>query len=78
MASCCVADQFCTDAANFEGANARAVCFVCGLPVCLMCSTRRQYKHYGRVRLCNECQIEYDGNDKRVMARLYRLAARQG
>jgi hypothetical protein len=27
-----------------------------------------------RVRLCNNCQVEYDGNDRRVMRRLHRLA----
>lgn len=73
--SCNVADQFCTARANLEGANTKAMCFACGLPVCLNCSSIRVYWHYGRVRLCNNCQVDIDGNDNRVMARLRRLAS---
>lgn len=72
--TCCVADKFCTAAANYENSNARAVCFACGDFVCTKCSSRRNYFNYGRVRLCNNCQELFDGNDKRVMARLAKLA----
>lgn len=72
--SCCIVDQFCTAPANVERPNARGVCFACGRPVCSMCSTMRKYHDFGRVRLCNECQIDLDGNDGRVMRRLYHLA----
>lgn len=72
---CCVADQFCLAAANFEYIPLiKTTCFACGQTVCRNCSSIRTYLHFGKVRPCNECQIEYDGNDKRVMRRLYRLA----
>lgn len=72
--ACHVADQFCTAAANFTWAFCRGVCYRCGLPVCAKCSTRRKYLHYGRMRICNDCQTEIDGNDNRVLARIYRMA----
>lgn len=73
--SCCIADQFCEAAANFEERpRLRTKCFACGLTVCSKCSSIRKYLNYGKQRLCNNCQIEHDGNDKVVMRRLYRLA----
>lgn len=73
---CAVADQFCLAAANFEPPQAAlGVCYRCGMPVCSKCSTRRKYLHYGLKRLCNNCQI---GNEKRVRARLYRMAGYPG
>ena len=73
--TCSVVDQFCISPANLAPPiNVRGRCFSCGQPVCHKCSTKRKYKHYGVVRLCNHCQIEEDGNDKRVMARIYRMA----
>lgn len=73
--TCAVADQFCTDAANFEGAWARAECFCCGLAVCTKCSSKRRYQGVKR-RVCNDCQVSYldDGSEARVMARMRRLA----
>jgi hypothetical protein len=76
---CCVADQFCLAAANFANSvrpQRIAECFVCGEPVCTKCSTRRKYGRYGRVRICNNCQIEVlDGkSDKVVMRRLIKMA----
>lgn len=73
--TCCVVDQFCIASPGVENPTpARYFCFSCGLAVCGTCSTKRTYHEYGVVRLCNDCQIEYDGNDKRVMARLRRMA----
>lgn len=72
--TCCVADQFCTAPANYENANARAKCFVCGQPVCAKCSSIRKYLQFGRVRMCNDCQVEYDESEVVVMRRMYKLA----
>lgn len=72
--TCCVADQDCESPANLEPVvPAKHACFRCGLAVCEKCSTRRKYLYYGRQRLCNDCQVEYDGHDKTVMRRLLRL-----
>mgnify|MGYP001575937723 CR=1 FL=1 len=70
---CCVADQACTAPANLENAFAKGVCFCCGGYVCSKCSSKRNYFGYGEVRLCNNCQITYDGNDTKVMKRLIKL-----
>jgi len=72
---CCVVDQFCTAPANVSFmVDAKGICFSCGLNVCGKCSSKRKYYKYGFVRLCNNCQTQYDGNDKVVMKRLYNLA----
>jgi hypothetical protein len=73
--TCCVVDQFCESPANLSPpVYVRGRCFRCDQGVCRKCSTKRNYGQYGRVRLCNNCQVDEDGNDKRVMARLYKLA----
>ena len=73
--TCCVADQFCIAPANVTLLRpARGKCFSCGQAVCSKCSSIRKYYHYGKVRLCNDCQIVYDTNDKIVMKRLHRMA----
>ena len=73
--TCSVVDRFCTSPANVVPlTRARGVCFRCGGAVCSKCSTKRPYLHYGRVRLCNDCQVEEDGNQDVVMRRLHRLA----
>jgi hypothetical protein len=75
---CCVADQFCLAPANFDPpVSAKGECFSCGEKVCTACSSIRKYYKYGKVRLCNKCQIEYDENDKRVVARLHKMAERK-
>lgn len=72
---CCVVDQFCLAAANFEPRiYVKTKCFACGDFVCRKCSSKRRYYEYGLVRLCNNCQVDFDGNRARVMNRLYRLA----
>ena len=74
--TCCVADVWCTAAGNFEDeAKERisAVCYSCGQLVCRNCSSRRNYLSYGKVRLCNDCQVALDGNEKVVMRRLKHL-----
>ena len=76
---CCVVDQFCLAPANLMSKyrpTRIGECFVCGEPVCSKCSSRRNYLHYGRVRICNDCQIESLDNksDKVVMRRLMRMA----
>ena len=74
--ACCVVDEFCEYPANLEtdGKGATHYCFCCGQPVCKNCSSIRKYHNYGKVRLCNTCQIDYDGNDFIVLRRLYKLA----
>ena len=75
--ACCVVDQFCDAPANLEYKSLpklRATCFSCGLAVCTKCSTKRKYYHWGKVRLCNNCQIEYDGNNDIVMRRTLKMA----
>ncbi len=75
MDTCCVVNQFCNSPANLEQPiPARGICFKCGQHVCSKCSSKRKYLHYGIVRLCNDCQIENDGNDKVVMRRLNKMA----
>ena len=75
MNTCCVADQFCTSPANLvPQVTVRGICFSCGQFVCSKCSSKRKYYGYGKVRLCNNCQIEYDGNDKIVLRRLMKMA----
>ena len=74
---CCVVDQFCTNAANYYAdARRRRIpeCFKCGLPVCHKCSSIRKYAHFGRRRLCNNCQIEEDGHSLYVVRRIYHQA----
>jgi len=74
---CGVVDQFCTAPANLLLASARplrARCYACGGAVCVKCSSLRTYHDLGRVRLCNTCQVEYDGDDSVVMRRLSKLA----
>lgn len=75
--TCAVADQFCTSPANGDPTTrARGVCYACGLAVCAMCSSRRQYRPYGVQRVCNGCQAQIldGGSDHVVMRRLHRLA----
>lgn len=75
METCCVVDQFCTSPANLEPpVAARAHCYLCDQAVCSKCSSIRLYPDWGRVRMCNNCQVEWDGNDKIVMRRLRKMA----
>ena len=72
--TCCVADQCCIAVANFYPlVAAKGECFCCGQKVCSKCSSIRKYLHYGKVRLCNDCQVQYDGDEKLVMKRLYKM-----
>lgn len=50
-------------------------CYSCGEDVCRQCSSIRKYHNYGKVRLCNGCQQQLDGNYRRP---LYRIARRAG
>jgi hypothetical protein len=76
--TCCVADQFCTAPANLEPQTyPRSTCYSCGQAVCLHCSSKRIYFNFGKVRkvrLCNNCQVDHDGNEKKVMDRMSALA----
>lgn len=77
--TCCMADQFCLAPANLDPpVAARGQCFSCGWAVCSKCSSRRQYPDGRLHRICNDCQVELDDSDKRVMARLYRMAGSHG
>ncbi len=78
-ASCCsVVDQFCDAPANLEPLRKiRTTCFCCGEIVCGKCSSLRKYLKYGRVRLCNNCQVDLDGDDEIVMNRFRKLAGTQ-
>lgn len=75
MVACCVSDQFCIAQANLKPLkHARGICFACGESVCSKCSSKRKYYDYGIVRLCNNCQVAYDGNEEIVMRRMHKLA----
>lgn len=39
----------------------KATCFACGLPVCTKCSRIRTWFHFGRKRVCENC----DEDDKK-------------
>jgi hypothetical protein len=56
------------------GGTALSVCFCCDKRACERCSTRRRWYHWGRKRICNDCQRDHDGSDKIVRRRLLRLA----
>lgn len=78
--SCCMADQFCEAAANYEDRPVRIpTCVACGEDVCRSCSSVRRYRGK-KSRLCNGCQIEYldDGSDHVVLDRIYRKAGYDG
>ena len=55
-----------------DGAVPRYRCQVCDGPVCRRCSSRRLWQGARRV-LCNPCQVEIDGDDRRVKARIARV-----
>lgn len=74
--TCCVVNQFCLSPANLEEpVPVRTKCFSCGQAVCTKCSDIRTYWQYGRVRLCDNCQIDYDDSDERVKSKLLRMVA---
>lgn len=74
--TCCVVDEFCTSPANVDPpVRLRRKCYSCGDFVCRMCSSMRNYYSYGKQRLCNTCQTQYDGNDLKVIERLHQLGA---
>lgn len=71
---CCVADQFCIAAANFEPpVYVKTQCFACGDFVCTKCSIRADYYQYGKQRLCHNCLIDYKDSNELVIAHLHRL-----
>ena len=74
--TCCVVNQFCLSPANLEEpVPLKSTCFICGEYVCKECSSRRKYLSYGRVRICDTCQVEVlDGNDDIVMKRIINKA----
>lgn len=71
---CSIANQHCTAAGNFEGKHRVAICYRCGNDVCTSCSSIRKYRTFGKVRLCDDCQISEDGSDLWVMCRIARKA----
>lgn len=75
---CCVVDGNTCDApANYEGTpaeSAHCTCFACGEAVCKSCSMRVKYYTFGYKRLCHNCLASYDGNEKRVLAHMTRVA----
>jgi hypothetical protein len=78
--SCCVSDQFCEAPSNQDPLKAaKCSCYRCGGRCCNKCSDKRYYKPLQSsagvtVRLCHTCQEEYDGNDKKIIEKLRRLA----
>jgi hypothetical protein len=72
---CCVVDSFCKAAANFSMAGPVTTCFRCGDDVCTNCSSRRLYSRFGKKRLCNDCQCDIDGDNRKVLARMRAQAA---
>lgn len=74
--SCCVADRGCEAPANLEDPPLiKTECFKCGNAVCKNCSSRRKYLNYGIKRLCNDCQVDMDGTEYKV---IYRMALQGG
>lgn len=57
---CHVADQFCTAAPNVEGAKTRAICFLCGLPVCTRCSSKRRHRWYRKLSSRTGREVTYE------------------
>ncbi len=73
--TCSVVNQFCRAPANLvPPTRARGVCFKCGGAVCSKCSSIRAIYGYNKARLCNDCQVILDGDDRVVMRRMNRLA----
>ncbi len=64
--TCFVQSEIC------DGAVPRYRCHICSHPVCRRCSSRRIWNGARRV-LCNNCQVEIDGDDRRVQARIARV-----
>lgn len=72
---CCVVDGGCLAPANsIQACWVRTECFACGENVCTNCSSIRQYHGFGRRRLCNNCQVDYDGDQAQVMLTMYHRA----
>ena len=64
--TCIVQSEICDDAIP------RYKCHACSEPVCRRCSSRRLLDGIRKV-LCNPCQVELDGDDRRVRARIARV-----
>jgi hypothetical protein len=64
--TCHVQSEICDDAIP------RFNCQRCEQPVCRRCCSRRLYEGRRRV-VCNDCQIDLDGDDRRVRARIERI-----
>jgi len=56
--TCRVVDHGCKAPPAWAGSHTKAECFACGEPVCTSCSTRRQWYHYGKRRVCAHCAEE--------------------
>lgn len=56
-----------------EDPKARALpeCFSCGQPVCRFCSVVRQYRGWGRRRVCDDCEDQLEGNNRKSLRRRY-------
>jgi len=55
---CNPVEEGCKAAPGLADSHTKATCFACGLPVCTnpQCSTRIQWKGYGRKRVCAICK----------------------
>jgi len=58
-----------------QKAKALPECFSCGQPVCRFCSVVRQYQGFGRRRICDTCEDDLEGNDRKSLARRHREAS---
>ncbi len=54
--ACCVANTNCKAPANCPTTSRMSVCFACGDFVCMNCSRRIRWFHYGRRRICDNCR----------------------
>lgn len=70
--ACSVVDGNCLAPAN-SSSKVRTKCHQCGQHVCTECSSYRTYDGVRR-RVCNNCQVEKDGEEARVMLRMYHQA----
>ena len=70
-----VTSRFCKDP-DPEDPEVRALpeCYACGQPACRFCSVVRQYRGFGRRRICDTCEDELEGNDKKSLARRHHEA----
>jgi hypothetical protein len=72
MSACNVSNQNCTASPGVDGSKTRGICFACGLPVCMECSSRIKWYNFGKKRICDNCR---EDKDRESIRRKYRFIA---